>query len=78
MKKNIILAITLFTGVAAFGQVGISTPEPKTTLDIVVSHTDITQTDGLIAPGLKGAERKAKDSNYTNDPTVKTKFIIKK
>ncbi|MGU3374854.1 hypothetical protein [Chryseobacterium sp. M5A1_1a] len=69
MKKNIILAITLLTSIAAFGQVGISTPDPKATLDIVASPTDITKTDGLIPPRLKGAELKAKDSNYTIDQT---------
>ncbi|MCS4304061.1 hypothetical protein [Chryseobacterium sp. BIGb0232] len=69
MKKNLIFAATLLTGVSAFGQIGISTPDPKATLDIVASPADYTKTDGLIAPRLKGAELKAKDSNYTNDQT---------
>lgn len=69
MKKNLIIAATLLTGASAFAQIGISTPNPKATLDIVASPTDITKTDGLIAPRLKGTELKAKDSNYTNDQT---------
>ncbi|MBP2617794.1 hypothetical protein [Chryseobacterium jejuense] len=69
MKKNLIFAVTLLTGISAFAQIGISTPDPKATLDIVASPTDITKTDRLIAPRIKGTELKAKDSNYTNDST---------
>ncbi len=69
MKKNLIVAAALLAGVSAFGQIGISTADPKATLDIAASPADLTKTDGLIAPRLKGTELKAKDSNYTNDQT---------
>lgn len=72
MKKNtILLAILLFSGLAYAqeGRVGINTTEPKATLDVEASPTDLTKTDGFIAPRLTGNQLKNKDSNYTNNQT---------
>lgn len=48
----------LLAGISAFGKIDIKTSDPKATLDIVVSPTDINKTNGLIAPKLKGTELK--------------------
>ncbi|UHO40576.1 hypothetical protein H5J24_11815 [Chryseobacterium capnotolerans] len=78
MKKKLIFVAVLLSGISAFGQIGISTPDPKETLDIVASSTDSTKTYGLIIPRLKGTELKAKDSKYTNDPSDLYKICILK
>lgn len=68
IKKTILLGTLLFSS-TAFSQVGINTENPKVTLDVTASPTDLTKTDGIIAPRLTGDELKAKDPNYTNDQT---------
>ena len=72
MKKNttkiFIAAIFLTisgTAYAQEGRVGINTSTPAATLDVVASATDLTRTDGFIAPRITGDQLKAKDSNYT-------------
>ncbi|MBE4947202.1 hypothetical protein [Chryseobacterium culicis] len=64
MKKKLLLAATIAVSSFAFGQVGINTATPKATLDVTSAPTDLTKTDGFIAPRLTGAELKAKDANY--------------
>ncbi len=67
--------ITIFTVLSASmiyaqeGRVGINTTEPKATLDVTASATDLTRTDGFIAPRLTGNQLKNKDSKYTNEQT---------
>ena len=72
MKKNttkiFIAAIFLTisgTAYAQEGRVGINTSTPAATLDVAASATDLTRTDGFIAPRITGDQLKAKDSNYT-------------
>jgi len=72
MKKNttkIFIAAIFFTisgtAYAQEGRVGINTSTPAATLDVVASATDLTRTDGFIAPRITGDQLKAKDSNYT-------------
>lgn len=69
MKKQFIILSTLMIGGLVYGQIGINTPDPKATLDIVALPADLTKIDGLIAPRLKGAELKAKDANYSTPQT---------
>ena len=69
MKKNTILLGALFVSGIAFSQVGINTDSPKATLDVVSSPSDITKTDGFIAPRLKGSELKVKDALYSANQT---------
>ncbi|MCW3162763.1 hypothetical protein [Chryseobacterium oryctis] len=64
MKKKIILLGAIFSSGIVFSQVGINTPTPKATLDVVSFPTDATKVDGFIAPRLKGSELKAKDALY--------------
>ena len=73
MKKNIInfyTAAIFFTlsgnAMAQEGRVGINTAQPAATLDVMASSTDLTRTDGFIAPRLKGSELQAKDALYTD------------
>ncbi|MDF2552532.1 MAG: hypothetical protein K0R77_1807 [Chryseobacterium sp.] len=68
MKKQFIFLSSLITGFT-FSQVGINTEFPKATLDVIASPTDLSKTDGFIAPRLKGSELKAKDTNYAAPQT---------
>ncbi|MCS3532824.1 hypothetical protein [Chryseobacterium sp. JUb7] len=50
MKKNvIILSALLFSGLA-FSQVGVNTPNPKATLDIIAKNTTGASAEGLLLP----------------------------
>ncbi len=64
MKKNFIILGSLFLPFALFSQVGINTSEPKATLDIVASATDVNKIDGVIPPRITGDQLKAKNSLY--------------
>lgn len=64
-KKHISIAVLMLFSTTAFAQVGINTATPKATFDITASASDLTKTDGFIAPRLKGSELKAKDALYT-------------
>lgn len=75
MKKNI-LSLLLLAGMFSAanaqtykGRVGVNTPTPASTMDIVGVPADDTVTDGLIAPRLTGDELKAKDALYTSAQT---------
>ena len=68
MNKNIFTIGAILISGFAFsqeGRVGINTAFPAATLDVMASSTDLTRTDGLIAPRLKAAELQAKDALYT-------------
>lgn len=65
MKKSIITLFVLSSSLL-FSQVGINTDKPKATLDVKSSPSDLSKTDGVIAPKLTGNELKAKDELYTN------------
>jgi len=72
MRKHLITIFTVLSASMVYaqeGRVGINTSTPNATLDVTASPTDLTRTDGFIAPRLTGDELKAKDSNYTNDQT---------
>jgi hypothetical protein len=62
-KRNILGAFILFSA-SLSAQVGISTPNPAATLDIVASTTDGTKAEGFIAPRLTGDQIKLGDSRY--------------
>lgn len=64
MKKNTTILAVLFMSGIAYSQVGINTDAPQATLDVVATPADLTKTDGLIAPRIKGSELKLKDANY--------------
>lgn len=59
----------------AYAQVGIDTELPKATLDVTGKPSDLTKTDGIIAPRLKGSELKAKDALYTVDQKASLVYI---
>jgi len=70
MKRHFITIFTVLsvsTVYAQEGRVGINTTTPNATLDVTASPTDLTRTDGFIAPRLTGDQLKAKDSKYGND-----------
>ncbi|MRM82503.1 hypothetical protein [Riemerella anatipestifer] len=63
MKKILLCAV--FLPLALQAQVGINTPAPKATLDVVGKASSSDSFDGIIAPRLKGVELKAK--TYTSE-----------
>ncbi len=67
--RALIIFFSIYLSGFSFAQVGINTTNPKATLDVVGKPTDLTLTDGFIAPRLKGSELKVKDSKYTSDQT---------
>jgi len=60
------MAVLMLFSTVTFAQVGINTDSPKATLDVTASVSDLSKTDGFIAPRLKGSELKAKDTLYTS------------
>lgn len=64
MQKNITILSALLLSVAVLGQIGVNTPDPKATLDIAASPSDLTKVDGVLAPRLTGNQLKAKDGLY--------------
>ncbi|RMZ59226.1 hypothetical protein D1632_06135 [Chryseobacterium nematophagum] len=53
MKKRKLLPLA-FIGILTSGQVGINTPSPKATLDIVAKNTDGSFPEGILVPKLTG------------------------
>jgi len=72
MKKQFILAVSLLS-VIAYGQMGVNTATPKTTMDINAKRdasgniTDNNQLIGLQAPRLTLGELTANTANYASD-----------
>ncbi|WKS94864.1 hypothetical protein [Riemerella columbina] len=62
MKKQLLLVGLLSFAFAAAqeGNVGINTPTPKATLDVVGAPTDTSKFDGIIAPRITGEQLRAK------------------
>jgi hypothetical protein len=61
--------------VAALGQVGVNTPDPKATFDIAASPADLTKVDGVLAPRLTGNQLKAKDGLYLTAQTGSIVYV---
>ncbi|WP_312766384.1 hypothetical protein [Epilithonimonas sp.] len=64
--KKIIMTLCVLVSTLSFSQVGINTNQPKATLDVLSSPSDLTKTDGFIAPKLTGNELRAKDGLYSS------------
>ncbi len=71
MKKTIILALLMLTGIAgAYAQATVgSDSSPKATLDVVAGNAGATTPDGIIAPFLTLAQLNAKQAQYTTEQT---------
>ena len=70
MKKIIFSATTLFSlTTLIFGQVGINTPLPAATLDIVAKPNDPASPDGILIPRMTRAVLASKNSAYANSGT---------
>lgn len=63
--KKIIMASCMLTIKLIFAQVGINTPTPNASLDVVAKTTDGSRPEGIIAPRLTGDQIKAGDAQYT-------------
>lgn len=59
LKKEI-TAIAIVLSSIAYGQVGINTPTPQATLDVVGVPTSTSKLDGIIAPRLTGDQLRTK------------------
>ncbi|MDR2237938.1 MAG: hypothetical protein LBE92_17575 [Chryseobacterium sp.] len=64
MKNKLFLLGVLPLSIYVGAQVGINTPSPDATLDVVGFPANTAKLDGIIAPRLSGAELRAK--NYGN------------
>lgn len=64
MMKKTIFAICFAALQVVKAQVGIDTNEPRATLDVTATPSDLAKADGIIAPRLSGNELKAKDNLY--------------
>ncbi|CAA7387598.1 MULTISPECIES: hypothetical protein [Chryseobacterium] len=63
MKKQFITAMTVLMSAFAFGQVGVNTQTPQSTLD-VTGTSSATIADGVLVPRYTVAELSAKDAAY--------------
>ncbi|RMZ59059.1 hypothetical protein D1632_15990 [Chryseobacterium nematophagum] len=63
MKKQFITAMTVLMSAFAFGQVGVNTQTPQSTLD-VTGTSSATVADGVLVPRYTVAELATKDAAY--------------
>ena len=73
MKKSSYLLFVLSTTLI-YGQVGINTQTPETTLEVVGKPNDISHYDGIIPPRITGNQLAAKKT-YTNAKTGTIVFV---
>jgi hypothetical protein len=67
MKKKYLLPI-LFSCTLFYGQVGINSLTPKTTLDVTSKTTDGSASEGFMVPRMTGNSLKAADADvYSKD-----------
>lgn len=64
IRLNILVLLTL-SCLSVSAQVGIGTPTPSATLDVVATTTDGSKPEGIIAPRLSGNQIQAADTKYT-------------
>jgi hypothetical protein len=62
--KKIFIITTLAISIFSFAQIGINTPAPAATLDVVAKNTNGTSSEGIIAPRLSGDQIKSADAQY--------------
>ncbi|GEN73194.1 hypothetical protein [Chryseobacterium lathyri] len=74
--KKALFTVAILASAVYFAQVGINISTSKATLDVVATPSDITKTDGLIAPRITGNELKAKDALYTPNQYTKPEKIL--
>ncbi|WP_137904663.1 hypothetical protein [Chryseobacterium sp. 2VB] len=60
MKKKLLVLGGLIISLQVFSQVGINTPDPQASLDVVGKPTSTNVFDGIIAPRITGAQLRAK------------------
>ncbi|RNA61066.1 hypothetical protein D1631_03520 [Chryseobacterium nematophagum] len=73
MKKTFI-TLTIAVGTFAFGQVGVNTTQPKSTLD-VMGVSSPTVPDGVLVPRYSVTELAAKDAAYGTDQNGTMVFV---
>ena len=69
MKKSSYLLFVLST-IFIYGQVGINTQTPETTLEVVGKPNDISHYDGIIPPRITGNQLSAKTYSSTKKGAV--------
>lgn len=67
MKTTLTVVLASVLSNAALAQIGINTPMPIASLDIVAKRTDGSTAEGVLPPRLSGEEIKAGDSQYTEN-----------
>lgn len=60
MKKKFLLLGGFIISLQVFSQIGINTPDPQASLDVVGKPTSANLFDGIIAPRITGAQLRAK------------------
>lgn len=66
-KKKVLQASICLLSVHVYGQVGINTDTPKSTLEVVGKPAEASVADGIIAPRITGNELFLKNTVYGND-----------
>lgn len=66
MKTTLTVVLASVLSNYVFGQVGINTANPITSLDIVAKRNDGSTAEGVLPPRLSGDEIKAGDAQYLN------------
>ncbi|SEW38795.1 hypothetical protein SAMN05421841_2508 [Chryseobacterium wanjuense] len=67
--KKIFIITTSVISTWAFSQIGVNTPTPAATFDVVAKKNDGTTSEGIIAPRLSGNQIKSADARYTAPQT---------
>lgn len=68
-KRKILQATICLLGAHVYGQIGINTDTPKSTLEVVGKPTESSVADGIIIPRITGDQLAQKSSAYSADQT---------
>lgn len=74
MKKNKLFSMLIFMGISLQAQIGVNTPDPKSTFEIV-GKISAASPDGILIPRYTAAELGNKDNAYGADQNGTLVFV---